>query len=700
MLTPVGPVVLSLLGCFDYVLHEPEVEIRSPLDDTALPRLAAPDPYTACEEFEVELAEDVGIDESCVHEIVTGDLDAIVEWQLTTFGQYPQHTDIVMAPVVGQLTDDNDDGVIDHDDTPDIVVISDDPSGSTGNEQAGALRVIDGATGREHWTVVSTTDADDNQVLPYRYSNVALGDVDMDGQVELVLMAVAMGSPTAPGDSGGGTDTEVLPPESGVENPGDSGGEVPIDPGPPSEESGEGAQECVPVAFDTSGNVVWVAFEAQMTCGGHAPAVGDLEGDGDVEIVVGNVLVDGATGALIAKGDGGQARGSPNPEFGTHTVLSDLDGDGTQEILAGNTLYAPDGSVICKTGGSDGYPAPADLDLDGVGEFALVADGRLILYEADCTEIVRVTLNGGGHGGPPTVADFDSDGAPEIGVAEAQTYTVYEVDGSVKWSQPVTDQSSHTTGSVVFDFEGDGRPEVVYGDEVALWVFSGEDGTVRLQDDLHESRTLHEFPTVVDVDGDGRTEILVPNAGTHYGEVGLGGLYVLGSTTDSWLGNRQVWNQHGYCITNIDDDLGMPSPPRSNWPTHNNFRSGDPNPAGGGMSADAVPIVDVCDAECEVGQILVAVRIGNGGMAGLTNFIPVSAYALDGAARRYLGTKFTSEVIAPGETSKTVRFRFDRADIPETQIEIVVDRAGNGAHVVRECHEDNNAAIVDLPDCG
>ena len=692
-----------IVACHDYVLHEPEYEVRTPLDDTALPRLALPDPYTACEQYEVELAADVGLDESCIHEIVTGDLDAIVEWQAVSFGNYPSYSDIVMAPAVGQLTDDNGDGSIDHLDVPDVVVVSDDPGEAGGNALAGALRVIDGATGLEHWASLSAT-LGDMQGLPYRYSNVALGDVDRDGEVEIVLIGLAMGAPGGGGDDSGGSgeDTQPPPEDSGEKPPDDSGGdtEVPIDPGPPMDGHDDGGGvPCAPMAFDTQGNLEWIAVDAQMSCSGHAPALGDLEGDGDIEVVVGKIIIAGQDGSVIAKGSGGEARGGPNSEFGTHTVLSDLDGDGIQEVLAGNTIYAPDGSIRCSTGGSDGYPAPADLDLDGQGEFALVSDGNLILYEADCTEITRVSLVGGGHGGPPTIADFDADGAPEIGVAEAATYTVYEADGSTVWSKPVTDASSHTTGSVVFDFEGDGRPEVVYADEVAVWVFSGADGTVRLQDDLHESRTLHEFPTVVDVDGDGRTEILVPNGGTHYGQVGLGGLYVLGSTTDNWLGNRQVWNQHGYCITNVDDDLGIPSPPQSNWPTHNNFRSGDPNPVGSGLSADAIPLTDVCEEECSVNQIVVAVRVGNGGMAGLTNWVPVSAYAIDNNVRRYLATTFTKSVVQPGEVSETVRFRFDRTEVPEDQIEIVVDRSGNGAQIVRECHEDNNAVIVDLPPC-
>ena len=37
---------------------------------------------------------------------------------------YPAHTDVVMTPVVGNLTDDNGDGVVDTEDVPDIAFIS------------------------------------------------------------------------------------------------------------------------------------------------------------------------------------------------------------------------------------------------------------------------------------------------------------------------------------------------------------------------------------------------------------------------------------------------------------------------------------------------------------------------------------------------------------------------------------------------
>ena len=142
----------------------------------------------------------------------------------------------------------------------------------------------------------------------------------------------------------------------------------------------------------------------------------------------------------------------------------------------------------------DGFTAAADLDGDGEGEFVVVGDGTVRVFNADCSSVTSWTLRSGGTGGPPTISDFDADGQPEIGVAGAYTYDVYEADGTLLWSAPITDASSHSTGSSVHDFEADGHPEVVYADEDTLWIFDGATGDVRLADNRHTSRTLHEYP--------------------------------------------------------------------------------------------------------------------------------------------------------------------------------------------------------------
>jgi hypothetical protein len=60
----------------------------------------------------------------------------------------------------------------------------------------------------------------------------------------------------------------------------------------------------------------------------------------------------------------------------------------------------------------------------------------------------------------------------------------------------------------VFDFEGDGAVEIIYGDEVTLRIYRGTDGT-GLWGVFSTSGTLYEFPVVVDVDADDNAEMVM-----------------------------------------------------------------------------------------------------------------------------------------------------------------------------------------------
>ena len=165
-----------------------------------------------------------------------------------------------VTPLVGNLTDDNDDGFIDLCDTPDILVHAYrlDPETLAPDMDRGRLHVLDGATGQHHYTIEGPFD----EITP------ALGDIDDDGRIEIV--AVRDRHLAAFENDGAPKWTSEVPVESyqssialgDVDNDGDV--EIAID-----------AQ-----LFDHTGALLWAA-EASPT------VLADLDDDGDLEVIVG-----------------------------------------------------------------------------------------------------------------------------------------------------------------------------------------------------------------------------------------------------------------------------------------------------------------------------------------------------------------------------------------------------------------------------
>ena len=625
------------------------------------------DPVVAfCEDFALQHV--VPVDETCVNLESTGTLSFTREWETAEFTFFPEYDQILMAPVVGPLFDSNEDGIISEMDTPSIAVMMDD--GGLEGFQNGVLRIFSGVDGEEQMNLRQGT-FENLMVLPYAYSGIALGDIDKDQKPDLVFMAeVEGGVPTEPGAPECFEEPEVFPQK----------------PFPTTL-----VKKCYPVASEVDGIIKWIGA-LEIDCGGHHPALADLDGNGSVEVVVaGNVLY-GENGGTVFEGTAGQGFYDAYDSIGSIPIVADLDNDGFQEVIAGNTAYNYDGSIRCQAQTDDGYAAAADLDMDGEGEWALVGNGNIWVIDGDCSVLMQQVLPGtsSGTGGPPTIGDFDGDGVPEIGIASATHYVVYEADGTQKWVHETTDESSHATGSIIFDFEGDGIPEVVYADEVALWVLDGQDGTVRLQDNDHASRTLHEYPTVVDVDGDNEPEIIVPNGGGHNNEDARG-LYVIGASDHSWIGGPKVWNQHAFSHTNIENDLQIPSHPYPNWPLYNSFRSANLNPVYGENAPDAVPVAQVCIEDCANGNWQFFGGIGNQGTAPLRHDVVFSAYDSSD------GSLIVSQVIAPPIYPSEVMDGIVIDIIKNTailEIDIVVDDA-NGVETVQECVESNNTLHIE-----
>ena len=168
--------------------------------------------------------------------------------------------------------------------------------------------------------------------------------------------------------------------------------------------------------------------------------------------------------------------------------------------------------------GLDANGRVAIYAVDAMGAWHSVMDVITQWDPAVMVPSMAIKVEGGGS---PTIGDFDGDGFPELAIANGTRFRVFDFDcvggGAgcegpfIKWSKPSQDISSKQTGGSAFDFDGDGKIEVVYADECFLRVYDGTTGEVKYSA-YRSSNTWYEGPVIADVNNDQTTKILVNSA--------------------------------------------------------------------------------------------------------------------------------------------------------------------------------------------
>lgn len=354
-----------------------------------------------------------------------------------------------------------------------------------------------------------------------------------------------------------------------------------------------------------------------ITVGSDRPGtfgIADMDGDGKAEIYLRDRIYAAETGKLLAA-----AGGNWDLDVTSAPVAVNILGDNKMELVCGTKIYSiPDLSnrnpgapatltlahdmntitadkcfvklmVDPTEYGQDTHSSCSVADVDRDGIVDVVITGALnspngptaVFYWNVAKNTVSHYIpmdpayaNGWPWGtGRVNLGDANGDGRTDFSFVAGNRLHCLTTDAAGNlvplWANPriINDSRSGVVAVTIYDFNNDGQPEMVYRDSQELAVIDGATGTIKQWSAVCQSHTYTEGPIIADVNGDGGTDICVPCFRNNSFDINdpiqqqaLGEVRLFFSSGNEWLPTRKVWNQPGYFVVNINDDLTLPFP--------------------------------------------------------------------------------------------------------------------------------------------